>query len=203
MRIALIFSFLAALVNALRPRFLLLLTGVTFLVGQWLAQHTLPTLGMLPLFLAGSALARMESLNPRTSVPGWMLFVGGGLIYCCGSLGFWSSLGRLVPMYAAGLGSACIMAGTIRSETIKYALCQPWLTFGGRCSYGVYLFHFPILLLTGWLVSGTQWSHGFLFPLVASASLFLAWMTWHLVELPFIRRGRKVSEVIIGSHLSQ
>jgi peptidoglycan/LPS O-acetylase OafA/YrhL len=64
-----------------------------------------------------------------------------------------------------------------------------WL---GTVSYGVYLWHYPLLTL---LAGGWLWAlpDALELPLVAAGSIALGWASWRLVEQPALRRRGRVT----------
>ena len=60
-------------------------------------------------------------------------------------------------------------------------LSRPALVYVGQISYGLYLFHLPVLFLVQHVVSGPSGAAAALITTVA-----LAVASWHLFELPII-----------------
>lgn len=73
-----------------------------------------------------------------------------------------------------------------------------WLTFVGRRSYGLYLWHHPVLILVNAIAPGSHWLVTTL--AVVPLSALLTGLSWTYVEQPFLRlknpRGRQDAEPI-------
>ncbi len=54
----------------------------------------------------------------------------------------------------------------------------------GRISYGVYLWHYPIVLLVAAHMGGSPWAR---LPVVAIAAVVAATLSYRFVEAPFLR----------------
>lgn len=57
----------------------------------------------------------------------------------------------------------------------------------GDFSYGVYLFHFPVIQVVAFL-NFCENNNLFAFSLVIFLTFFLAWLSWHLLEKRFLKR---------------
>lgn len=143
-------------------------------------------LDVLGLFCVGM-IARVLVEGRR--VPKWLnraLLAGGAALvvtYATGRLGH--ALGTL----PAGIGFAAIVVACAAPDAPRLLSARP-LAYLGTLSYGVYLWHYPVLL-------GLQ-AHGLLphsfaatCALVGAASVGLAALTWHFVEQPVLRLARK------------
>ncbi len=103
----------------------------------------------------------------------------------------------LYPLYPLAL--ACVV--------VHVATILPYLGnwgYFGDLSYGVYIWHFPLIqaLIAMGVFEASPWG-GFLLTLLGV--LTLAWLSWHVVERPFLRRNshyRKV-ELAPGAVLNQ
>jgi peptidoglycan/LPS O-acetylase OafA/YrhL len=71
-----------------------------------------------------------------------------------------------------------------------------WLRWFGQYSYGIYVFHFPLLLIAHRLappadlpvVFGTQLpAHALYMLVLTAASALVAWVSWHAFEKHFLR----------------
>jgi peptidoglycan/LPS O-acetylase OafA/YrhL len=74
-----------------------------------------------------------------------------------------------------------ILIGSLRSETWAFR-CLSWraLVFIGLLSYSLYLWHWPVLVISRWTIG----IHGWSLPFQVSLSLLLAWLSWRFVECP-------------------
>ena len=189
-------------------RALALLTMVGAVVSAWLMAHLYHP-GVDPTrvyegtdtrafgLLVGAALAmvwptRMSRLALRRSVrsPALLDAVGlVGLIVILLLVWRTSSLSSfLYPtgMILLSLASAAVMAAVVNpSSTLGEVLgCRPMRWIGVR-SYGIYLWHWPIIVLWGAPHTGVNWPQAIL---QVAASFVVAALSWRFVEEP-IRQG--------------
>ena len=86
---------------------------------------------------------------------------------------------------AKAIGAVLLLAplviGTEAGGTLRRVLGHPALLYLGSISYGIYLWHFPLLHAFGGLVR-----HGELFTTVAltAITVLVASLSWFLVERP-------------------
>jgi peptidoglycan/LPS O-acetylase OafA/YrhL len=94
-------------------------------------------------------------------------------------------------------GSVLVLALTLPGESfVVRAFGSSFLSFFGRYSYGIYVFHHPILFFkTGFIplalipsVFGSQLLRQFVFMVIATAvSVAIAYLSWHLYEKRFLK----------------
>jgi peptidoglycan/LPS O-acetylase OafA/YrhL len=89
----------------------------------------------------------------------------------------------IAALAAAGLTLAAAAPGTISSLLSLPPLC--WL---GVRSYGIYLWHWPVIALTV-AVLGRQPGNGWLWIIQAAAAMGLAAASWKWIETPIMRDG--------------
>jgi peptidoglycan/LPS O-acetylase OafA/YrhL len=90
----------------------------------------------------------------------------------------------IVPALAGLCGCGLILTASTRGLP---ALSTRWLRWFGARSYGLYLWHVPVMFL----VTGLPWPLAV--PLFVSASIGLTALSWRYVEQPFRRRRRMPS----------
>jgi peptidoglycan/LPS O-acetylase OafA/YrhL len=193
---------LIALVRTGRTRVVLLLSliGATFLWnaltygGTWtdVSEKTLPAyaghfaLGMLVALWAES---RRERL---TAVPTAALAAAGALVVVAS--GWWYETPGLLPdaralvlKLPAALGFALLVAAVAagRGAAVKLLSARP-LARAGVVSYGVYLWHLPLIIIGNELALLPEGVAPRL-AVVAPAALAAGWASWTLVERPAIR----------------
>jgi peptidoglycan/LPS O-acetylase OafA/YrhL len=199
----------------LRPRTVLALLVVTMLallVADPIAQHayahynayTSPFNRSAELLLGvAAAIVWREHLVPsplRWSITGWILV--GGLAFVV------ASAKPSIPtwyMVAAALSAMLILnllsqheptsdshprrlaPAAVRSLLTRALSSRP-LTYTGKISYGIYLFHVPIFYLV-WTYAPVGPTYLYL-PIVFGLSFIAAAASWELVESPILRRAR-------------
>lgn len=151
--------------------------AVGLLIGAGLAFIADPVRLVRPLTGRGRALAEVAA---------W-----GGLA----GLAAWMALGSEyeMAMYRGGflvvsLASAALMVGAATSTTAARLLRTPVLGWIGQRSYGIYLWHWPVLMVTRPQldVSLTGWR---LDVMRVAITVAIAATSYRLVELPIIDRG--------------
>jgi peptidoglycan/LPS O-acetylase OafA/YrhL len=85
------------------------------------------------------------------------------------------------------LGTAAVIVGNLRNSTLPGALlAQRWLVYAGLISYGLYLYHWPILTFTRYFLDRQLTTLQTAAAL--SATVGLAVISFHAIETP-IRQG--------------
>jgi acetyltransferase len=180
---------------ARRGRMLLVCAGLAGLGLAWsaagvalawqdTAMDTLPT--FLPVFACGMAAAALLHRRAPSPVLWWALVAAGVGLVCANALwhhqgtGFTGHVVRDLPA-AAGF-AAIVAAAAARPPAV---LSSAPLRGLGTISYGLYLWHLPVLL---WLQFTGLFGSGFLLPWVevAALSVVVAVASWFLVERPVI-----------------
>jgi len=102
--------------------------------------------------------------------------------------------------YFTGIGSFIMLVFIIQSRSAQKLLEHRILRFFGKISYGIYLMHW---LVVTWIFVNRQWLSSY-FPnektafvclLVAClvVTILLAYITYHAIELPFIKYGKRLT----------
>jgi peptidoglycan/LPS O-acetylase OafA/YrhL len=106
------------------------------------------------------------------------------------------------PIYTSiALGFGLILAGTIGGSPLKSILSKPWLANPGKITYGMYVVHHPIMVLTEqFMRQHTTLSYGPLFYLIrTSISLALTYLAarllWSLYESKFNAMRKRFARV--------
>jgi peptidoglycan/LPS O-acetylase OafA/YrhL len=122
-------------------------------------------------------------VRPRVA---WALMAAGGLLvwaYARGSLAW--PLEDVTRELPAAVGFAAICAACASPSAPRLLSRRPVLALG-TLSFGVYLWHYPIIM---GLQRGGLWPEHFpiTLTLVSALSLAAAWLSWQLVERPVLR----------------
>ena len=149
------------------------------------AMSTLPT--FLPVFACGMAAAALAHRRAPSRVAWWALLVVGAAMIAADA--WWHHqgtgvTGHVVRDLPAAVGFTAVVAAVAARPPAALA-CAP-LRGLGTISYGLYLWHLPVLL---WLrFEGLLPSSGFVGPWaeVAAVSVLVAIASWVLVERPVI-----------------
>jgi peptidoglycan/LPS O-acetylase OafA/YrhL len=154
--------------------------------------------GTLDAFGIGIALAlltiKSRSAGLNLLLPMWRncliwLTLALGILWLAGSIflpvgNYWANTGIIVfwrTTLALGFGAA--LAAVITCPVQGSSLLKP-LRYLGEISYGIYLWHFPILLT---LLSLPGLRGGRLFLVLLFGSILLASLSWHLLEKHWAR----------------
>lgn len=146
-----------------------------------------PLLGALVAVLLTSERLR-SGARRYAAVAGW-----AGAIGACVLLPFLGDAAGPTRLYFHGgaLVFSMLVAGVIVALALGWVpglsdvLALPPVSYLGRISYGIYLWHWP---LTCWLLLDHEWS-ALLVVKVIAATVLLAALSYHGVEMP-IRQGR-------------
>ncbi|MEL0250178.1 MAG: acyltransferase, partial [Actinomycetota bacterium] len=147
--------------------------------------------------LVGAALATMwRPGRLSTQVPrgAQLIITGIGVASLAAVIGFYLFVGEFTPwLYRGGFlalaffTTALIAAVTHPASFLGPALGTGVLRYIGRRSYGIYLWHWPIFMVTRPGID-VQWSEPVTFVVRIALTLVIAELSYRLVEMP-IRRG--------------
>lgn len=185
----------------------LALLGATFairavLVLSWQSVGAYSaTISRLDGLVVGALLAfllyRDGTLETRRLTAGWTIALIGGFIFLFAILGpGFNGLDPIVLLLgllpvAFCFGSVLILALTTRPDGgLRLFLRSSPLRFVGKISFGVYVFHWPLVLLFRriWPTDGTGfWVNQMSFlAIVLTTSLAVAWLSYRLFEKPIL-----------------
>ncbi|NDA59500.1 MAG: acyltransferase [Actinobacteria bacterium] len=147
--------------------------------------------------LVGAALATMwRPGRLSTQVPrgAQLIITGIGVASLAAVIGFYLFVGEFTPwLYRGGFlalaffTTALIAAVTHPASFLGPALGTGVLRYIGRRSYGIYLWHWPIFMVTRPGID-VEWSEPVTFVVRIALTLVIAELSYRLVEMP-IRRG--------------
>jgi peptidoglycan/LPS O-acetylase OafA/YrhL len=147
--------------------------------------------------LVGAALATMwRPGRLSTQVPrgAQLIITGIGVASLAAVIGFYLFVGEFTPwLYRGGFlalaffTTALIAAVTHPASFLGPALGTGILRYIGRRSYGIYLWHWPIFMVTRPGID-VEWSEPVTFVVRIALTLVIAELSYRLVEMP-IRRG--------------
>lgn len=133
------------------------------------------------LAIWGLETGRVWRGHPVLSWTGLALVLGAAVLVPAGPL--FPGLLAIVPV----LGAALLIGSGTGDNPVNRALSHPAALFFGRISYSLYLWHWPVLVLSLYLrgeyagpAEALCW---------AALSVVLAWLSWRFVETP-MRRAR-------------
>ena len=134
--------------------------------------------------MLGSTLALYLAEGHRIPYSTVLAIIVGTLFLDLLPLNSWDSdVGLSLGMVLAEFTTALLIASVMQGEKTFRFLAAPALTFLGRISYGIYLFHVPFTL---WMTRhGVAW--WIVLPVGLTVALSFATLSYYLVELPLQR----------------
>ncbi len=128
----------------------------------------------MAMLLLGSFIVSGTTVAPRT------IMINSGLIYCA-------------VFYTALL--AYIMLADESTSRVKKFFCISYLREMGRISYGLYVFHVPVMMLTGVYMSGYQLgfvlNHLLILGGGGALTFILAFLSYRYFERPILKLKNK------------
>ena len=154
-------------------------------------------LGVLPVFLTGSYLAKyMHRVRQWFhSQSGWVratAFLAGLTIY--GAHNFTPTPNSYACSLLTTLGSALILIAAVTWPPLNRFASSPPVHFLGAVSYSFYLLHLPILLATTSLLYPLSHSLPLCAAVALALGLLVSKLSYEVIELPGIRLGSFVIE---------
>lgn len=196
MQISLFFPWLSWVVRHTTNMRGVMLVGLMFAAAPWIASRSLGTVGLIPIFAAGTLLAEHRAVIIRALHPGAgvILLILGILLY--GGPGCFHGLSVITRLYITSAGAGLIMTSVLVLPRLRRLLEWPLLAKGGDLSYGLYAMHYPILMVMAW----ATWKLGLPAWLFATLSfavcLSLAVPLNRWLEVPCISFARKLASRI-------
>jgi peptidoglycan/LPS O-acetylase OafA/YrhL len=146
--------------------------------------------------LIGAALALAFPLATVMSLPAAQvrrLDAAGvvGLVLLAWAAGHFSGNDRAVYPFGlilAAVGAAGLVAAAAGTGVIAAMTSLPPLRWVGIRSYGIYLWHWPVIALAG-AITGPGPTSPWLWLIEAGVSIALAGASWEFVEMPILRDG--------------
>lgn len=136
--------------------------------------------------MAGCLLAAVVSGRPRREAGSYLLAVAGlaglaPMLWLHGTVPLWAYT-AVPPVFT------CMVLWSLASGPGPRWLCGPVLGWFGKRSYGIYLWHYPVIYLSsggGGAIAPWQETQA----IRLAVTLAVAELSWRLVEQPFQRRG--------------
>ncbi len=97
-----------------------------------------------------------------------------------------------VGLILAALGAAGLVAAAAGHGVIAAITSLPPMRWVGIRSYGIYLWHWPVIALTAAL-AGSRSASPWLWPLETGAAIALASASWRFIESPVLRNGLRAT----------
>jgi exopolysaccharide production protein ExoZ len=192
MRISLVFPWLSWFVARLHRHVGFGVIMLSLALTPWAGGFLISTAGIIPLFALGAWVAEYHRKQPALHA-GWLWGIA------LAGLALYSSAGHFhwrLHQSAMGIGSAMMIFSILQGSRLKGLLSHPLLALGGRCSYGIYILHFPILMAVAWWIQNQGYSTQMLYVIGIPLSLALALSLHFCVEMPMISIGRSITKRI-------
>jgi peptidoglycan/LPS O-acetylase OafA/YrhL len=149
------------------------------------------------LFVLGAELSRrtpliVEAMKSRTPIVSTFIIAFGLLMLIARWI---TPLPLPISYFLSGLGAATLIASAVALSLVAKSMSWTFSQFLGKCSYSLYLFHFPVLAGLAYTLTPhlPLWLAIALTPPVAVA---LARVDFAIIERPFIRYGRLLAGAI-------
>ncbi|WP_379144574.1 acyltransferase family protein [Paenibacillus sp. sgz500992] len=169
-----------------------LLAGI---IGFYLGGYG-DTVGYMLLFVVGALLAKhraffIKQYKRTGSLPKIILFTFAYALYSLHAPGSNPLITGLVS-YINMLGCGSLIIIALSSGRFSTILRNKAVSYLGRISYSLYLYHFIILVASIKLLYGVI-PIGFILLLTAAASISIAALSYHFIEIPSIKWGKTLT----------
>jgi peptidoglycan/LPS O-acetylase OafA/YrhL len=149
------------------------------------------------LFVLGAELARrtpriIETMRSMPRMLSTVAFTSGLLMLIARWI---TPLPLPISYFLSGLGAATVIASAVALQSVDHLLSSTLSQFLGKCSYSLYLFHFPVLAVLAYALTPhfPLWLALTLTPPMAIA---VARASFANIERPLVRYGRSFAESI-------
>lgn len=197
-KIAAVFPLIAWLILKSSSKIAICVVLVLAIASDWSDRYLAGAVAFLGQFAIGAALTRM----PNSMMKSW----GGGqwVIWIVASLVLYSLVSFRydfpsiwIAYNLCGLGAAGIIASVVRNPFLNKKLAGFQKKCGADISYGIYIFHFPVMLGLKKLFGNPEDVHFLLgltlFFLVTLITFSISIILMRLIEIPAIRIGKALT----------
>jgi len=105
-----------------------------------------------------------------------------------------------VANFPYGLAIFVIVNAAIMAGAIQWSGRIPLFPFIGKVSYSWYLYHaalgYPLISVLTTLLPGAVWAQTFIIVIATALTLFVAWLSFTIVERPMITFGYKLDQYL-------
>ena len=145
---------------------------------------------LIGCFLALAPLAKFQSLAHRFSLSPILILIVMALTL------FWDS--RVLCPFGFALTGLCAawivlaaLVGPPQGSLRRFLRLAP-LNYCGRISYGLYLWHYPVLRVLAGHSSGSHFNQAKIFAITAISTFLIASASYHMLELPVLKQRRQI-----------
>lgn len=163
---------------------------------DWLAENTIGTFAVVGQFVIGILAARLPArVTERIPKSLWFLILGLSLLFYA-AVSLRNDLPSIwIAYYIGAIGSAGLILSCVHWKPLNIQLSSFQEKIRYDLSYGIYILHFPIMILLKKLFHDSAVG-GSLFLLLALSLLFTVILSWLLmlgIERPAIQLGKRLT----------